>query len=82
MLKGVRVEAAYQLASLASEANNGAEVQKYADQLMAIDPASPWTQRALALRAMYPVALRWPLRPAAGKDAAPAAGVQVKLPGK
>lgn len=80
--KGLRVEAAYQLASLASDAHNGAEVQKYADQLMAIDPASPWTQRALALRAMYPVAAPAVAAPAAGKDAAPAAGVQVKLPGK
>ncbi len=76
--KGIRVEANYQLASLASDANNGAEVQKYADALMAIDPASPWTQRALALRAMYPVAA-----PAAANGAAaPAAGLQVKLPAK
>lgn len=82
-LKGIRVEANYQLASLASEANNGADVQKYADQLMAIDPASPWTQRALALRAMYPAAAPTVAAPAAAKkDAAPAAGVQVKLPGK
>ena len=79
--KGVRAEAAYQLTSLAADAGNGADVQKYADQLMAIDPASAWAQRAMALRAMFPA----PAAPAAAKadekkDAA--AGVQVKLPGK
>lgn len=62
--KGIRAEAAYHLASLAAEARNGADVQKYADLLMQIDPASPWTQRAMVLRADFPSAA-----PAA--DAAP-----------
>ncbi len=80
--KGVRAEAAYQLTSLAADAANSADVQKYADQLMSIDPASAWAQRAMALRAMFPA----PAAPATAKtdqkkDAAPA-GAQVKLPGK
>jgi hypothetical protein len=81
--KGVRAEAAYQLTSLSAEAKNGADVQKFADQLMSIDPSSAWAQRAMSLRAMFPAA---PAAPAAAKsedkkDAA-AAGAQVKLPGK
>ena len=76
--KGVRVEAAYQLASLAAGNDNAADVQKYSDQLVQLDPASPWTQRALALRASLPAASA-PAAPAGGN---PAAGVQVKLPGK
>ena len=52
--KGIRTEAAYHLASLAAEAGNGAEVLKYSDLLMQIDPSSPWTQRAFALRASLP----------------------------
>jgi hypothetical protein len=84
-LKGLRAEAAYQLTSLAADAANAADVGKYADQLMAIDPASPWTQRALSLRAMFPAAAA-PAPAAATKAddkkdaAAPAVGV--KLPGK
>ena len=77
--KGVRAEAAYQLTSLAADAGNGADVQKYADQLMSIDPSSPWAQRAMSLRAMFP-AVPAPAAPAAATktDAAPT----VKLPGK
>lgn len=84
-LKGVRAEAAYQLTSLAAEANNGPDVQKFADQLMSIDPQSTWAQRAMTLRAMFP-AVPAPAAPAAAKvddkkdAAAPAVGV--KLPGK
>ncbi len=76
--KGVRAEAAYHLTSLAVEAKNSADAQKYSDLLMQIDPTSPWTQRGLALRASLPA-------PAA--SAAPAAPdasgakVEVKLPG-
>lgn len=84
-LKAIRTEAAYHLTSLAVEAGNAADAQKYSDQLMQIDPMSPWTQRGLALRATLP----------ATPSAAPAAGtgaeakkddavpkVEVKLPGK
>lgn len=66
--KGIRAEAAYHLASLAAEARNGTEVQKYADLLMQIDPASPWTQRAMVLRADFPSAA-----PAADAPATPGA---------
>ncbi|MEO6874205.1 MAG: tetratricopeptide repeat protein [Opitutaceae bacterium] len=54
--KGTRVEAAYQLASLASVAGKADDVKKYSDQVMQIDPTSPWMQRALLLRASLPVA--------------------------
>lgn len=54
--KGVRAEAGYHLASISAEKGETAEVQKYSDLLMQIDPASPWTQRVLALRASLPAA--------------------------
>ena len=54
--KATRVEAAYQLASLASVAGKPDDVRKYSDQVMQIDPASPWMQRALMLRASQPIA--------------------------
>jgi hypothetical protein len=79
--KGVRVEAAYQLASLAADAGRADDVKKYSDLVAQIDPASPWTQRAMTLRSTLPAAPAT----AAGevkKDADPAAGVQIKLPGK
>lgn len=53
--KGTRVEAAYQLASLASVSGRADDVKKYSDQVMALDPSSPWLQRALMLRANLPV---------------------------
>lgn len=88
-LKGVRAEAAYQLTSLAADAGNGADVQKYSDLLMQIDASSSWTQRALALRASVPapataVAPAMPAAPAKpdGKKAGTAPGMQIKLPGK
>lgn len=83
--KGVRTEAAYQLTSLAAEAGNAADVQKFADQLVAIDGSSPWAQRAMALRAALPVPTA-PAAPAAattdGKKSGAAPATQVKLPGK
>ena len=48
-IKAYRAEASYQLASLAAAKGNAAEVKTYSDQLMQLDPASPWTQRSLAL---------------------------------
>jgi len=66
--KATRVEAAYQLASLANVAGRADDVKKYSDQVMAIDPASPWLQRALMLRANLPVAAPAP----ASKGATPA----------
>jgi len=49
-LKGIRAEATYHLASFAADAGKADDVVKYSDQLMQLDPASTWTQRALALR--------------------------------
>ena len=50
-LKGTRIEAAYQLASLASVAGKADDVKKYSDQVMQLDANSPWVQRAMMLRA-------------------------------
>lgn len=75
----IRTHAMYALASIAAEAANGADVQKYADQLMQLDPTSPWSQNVMKLRATVPA----PVSAAPAKtDAAPASGVQVKIPGK
>ena len=71
--KGARVEAAYQLASLAVAAGKPEDARKYSDQVMQIDPTSPWTQRAFMLRANLPVS-----DVAAPGEAASA----IKLPGK
>lgn len=76
-LNAIRAEAAYNLASLAADAGNTADVQKYVEQLNQIDPASIWARRALPLLANLPV----PAAPAA--PAAPGGpAVDVKLPGK
>ncbi len=47
---GVRVEAAYHLARLAHSNNDAAAVKTHIDQIMLIDPASPWAQRVIALQ--------------------------------
>lgn len=78
-LKTARAEAAYQLASLAADAGNSADVQKYVDQLNQIDPASSWARRAMLLRASLPVPAASTAAP--NKDAG-SSGVQIKLPGK
>jgi hypothetical protein len=49
--KGVRAEAAYQLASLAAETGNTEEVKKLTDEVNTIDAAGPWAQRATMLYA-------------------------------
>lgn len=79
-LKAARAEAAYQLASLAADAGNSADVQKYVDQLNQIDPSSSWARRAMLLRASLPVPAV--SAPAAGATDAGASNVQIKLPGK
>ena len=59
------------------------DVKKYSDQIAQIDPASPWTQRVMALKAALPVAgVAAPAVEAKKADAAPEGGIQVKLPGK
>lgn len=92
LLNSARAEATYQLASLAAESGNADDVQKYADELMKLDPSSGWAQRAMMLR------MQMPAKPAAAVTApatptpatpAPAAkkddganDMKVKLPGK
>lgn len=80
--KAVRTEAIYHLTSLAVEAGNATDAQKYVDQLMQIDVSSPWTQRAMSLRATLPAVPAAAAAAAEPKKDAPATGVQVKLPGK
>jgi hypothetical protein len=53
-IKAFRAEAAAHLASHAAANGNAADVKTYSDLLMQIDPASPWTQRTLQLRARMP----------------------------
>jgi predicted negative regulator of RcsB-dependent stress response len=52
--RGVRVEAAYQLASIASSAGKIEAIKNLADQIMQIDPSSPWAQRAMSLQMKTP----------------------------
>jgi predicted negative regulator of RcsB-dependent stress response len=82
-LKGLRVEAAYQLASHAAAAGKGEDVQKYTEKLMQIDGTSVWAQRAMLLRASLPVAPAASLAaPAAAPAPAPAGDISIKIPGK
>jgi hypothetical protein len=46
---GVRAEAAYHLATLAQTAGRTDQVRKLSDQILQIDPSSPWAQRVLLL---------------------------------
>lgn len=80
-LKGLRAESAYHLASLAADAGRADDVKKYSDQVAQIDPASPWTQRAMSLRASLPTPAI-STSPAVTPATAEPAGVQIKLPGK
>lgn len=75
--KAFRAEAMYHLASHALANSQAEEVKTYAEQLMQLDPASPWTQRAMMLRASMPEAA------ATAPDAADADadGPSIRLPG-
>lgn len=53
-LKTVRCEAGYNLAGLAILAGRPGDVQKLTEQLMQIDPTSPYSERAFALRSNLP----------------------------
>jgi tetratricopeptide (TPR) repeat protein len=53
-MKGVRAEAAYQLASTASVAGRTDEALKYLDQVTSIEPTGTWAQRAMMLRITLP----------------------------
>ena len=81
-LKGLRAEATYHLASLAAESGTAAEVQTYSEQLMKIDPSSPWAQRAMALRASLPTPAPATVAPSDATPAEVAPTMQIKLPGK
>lgn len=84
-LKAIRTEATYHLASLAVDAGHAADAQKYTEQLMQIDPTSPWTQRGMALRATLPAqpaAATGATAPTTEKKDDASAKVEVKLPGK
>jgi hypothetical protein len=75
VLKGVRAEATYSLASLAAAAGRADDVKKLVDQVSRIDAAGIWAQRATLLLAGLPA------------DAKPAAtaetpAVSFKAPGK
>jgi len=75
-LKAVRSEAAYHLASLASEAGRTDDVARLSDQIMTIDPSSLWSQRAMMLRAT----LRTPASPVAPSTPASAGEATDALP--
>lgn len=49
-LKAIRCEAGFHLASIAADAGRAAEVQTLAEQLLSIDPNSPFAERAFSLR--------------------------------
>jgi hypothetical protein len=49
-LKTLRCEAGYDLADIAASTGRLDEVQKLAERLMQIDPTSPFSERAFALR--------------------------------
>jgi hypothetical protein len=50
-LKTTRTEAGYHLAELALSEGRGSEVQKLSEQVMQIDPTSPFSERTFTLRA-------------------------------
>lgn len=50
VMSGVRVEAAYHLARLAHTDNDAAAVKVHIEQIMQIDPSSPWAQRVMSLQ--------------------------------
>ena len=52
--KALRAEATYHLTSLAVDAGNATDAQKFVDQLNQIDPMGAWAQRAVMLRATLP----------------------------
>jgi hypothetical protein len=49
-LKTIRCEAGYHLAGIAVTAGRGGDVQKIAEELMKIDPSSPFSERTFMLR--------------------------------
>lgn len=71
--KAFRTEAAYHLASMAHAAGDDAKFQQFAQQIMQIDPASPWSQRLMMMQVS---------KPAAATAAAPAQPATSTVPSK
>lgn len=76
-IKVVRAEAAFHVATLAMEAGRADEMEKYLEQIAAIDGQSLWAQRAMALRASRPA----PPAPAATPEATAPSTPAVTFPG-
>ncbi len=57
LLKAVRAEAAYYLASTAADEGRPDDAARFADQVEQIDPQGIWAQRAVAFRASLPSAV-------------------------
>lgn len=81
-LKAYRLEAAYHLTSLAVSRGNEADAKTYSEQIMQLDPASPWTQRAIQLRASLPSAATADAAPASSDATGESASPEIRLPGK
>jgi len=64
VLKSIRCEAGYHLAALVLDAGRGAEVQGLSEQLLRIDPTSPFAERAFSLRPAAPESVTVPVAPA------------------
>ena len=71
LLKTFRCEAGYHLAVLALDGGRGAEVQGIAEQLLRIDPTSPFAERAFSLRPAAPESVKVPSAPALSVPAKP-----------
>ncbi len=56
LLNSARCEAGYHLAALAASSGRPGDVQKLAEQVMQIDPESPFAERTFALRSSLPTA--------------------------
>jgi hypothetical protein len=93
VLNTARAQAAYQLAALAADAGNSADVEKYINLVNQIDPASSWARRATMLRASLPTPAAVSVAPAMGtptttkpsegeKKDASSPSVQLNLPKK
>jgi hypothetical protein len=77
--QALRAEAVYHLASLAAVAGHADQVKQFSEQLMQIDPTSPWTQRAFALQESLPAPAAAPAAPA-GSASAPGVSFQLQQP--
>jgi hypothetical protein len=65
VINTIRCEAGFHLAGLLVGVGRGAEVQGVAEQVMKIDPTSPFAERTFAMRAPEPDTVTVPMAPAA-----------------